>query len=81
MYQVFRLIPSFRTYLALGALIVLIMATTKINVDSFRWVSSLSVVTNIKRGELTQVKYQSIGDNAIQIAYTNIILGHNDGSF
>ncbi len=38
-------------------------------------------MTNIKRGELTQVKYQSIGDNAIQIAYTNIILGHNDGSF
>ena len=81
MYQVFRLITSFRSYLALGTLIILIMATTKINVDSFRWVSSLGVVTNIKRGELTQVKYQSIADNAVQLTYTNIILWHQEESF
>ena len=74
MLKIFRLITSFRFYVALVVIIVLVMLMTRINVNSFRWVPSLDVVTNIKQGDSVYISQQAIADQAVLLAYVNITL-------
>ena len=74
MLKIFRLITSFRFYVALVVIIVLVMLVTRINVNSFRWVPSLDVVTNIKQGDSVYISQQAIADQAVLLAYVNITL-------
>ena len=74
MLKIFRLITSFRFYVALVVIIVLVMLMTRISVNSFRWVPSLDVVTNIKQGDSVYISQQSIADQSVLLAYVNITL-------
>ena len=74
MLKIFRLITSFRFYVALVVIIVLVMLMTRISVNSFRWVPSLDVVTNIKQGDSVYISQQAIADQAVLLAYVNITL-------
>lgn len=74
MLKIFRLITSFRFYVALVVIIVLVMLMTRINVNSFRWVPSLDVMTNIKQGDSVYISQQAIADQAVLLAYVNITL-------
>ena len=53
---------------------------TRISVNSFRWVPSLDVVTNIKQGDSVYISQQSIADQSVLLAYVNITLWHGGAS-
>ena len=76
MYNIFRLITSFRFYVAIVAVWILVMLLTRIDVDSFRWVPSLNVVTNLKQWDNIYISQQKIADQAVLLAYVNITLWH-----
>lgn len=52
------------------------MLATRINVDSFRWVPSLDVVTNLKQWDNIYISQQKIADQSVLLAYVNITLWH-----
>lgn len=56
------------------------MWMTKINVSSFRWMSSFTVVTNIQQGDKIYIAQQKIADNAVLLTYMNITLWNNGGN-
>lgn len=82
MYYVFRFITSVWTYVVVFALLIvgIVFGTTAKHIFSFRWVPAMTLVNNTKIWSSNQVRDRAIGNFAVQIAYTNMSLGHSKAS-